>query len=314
MNIFLQLIQTIEPKQQSVKVIPSLLNDINNINETNCIQSQPQSAKSTLLIDELDKSFNAIIINLKHQYQINEILWMHSVRPKYSLYASLLTLLDSRYQLSSTYEEQTQLITNFIDLLLSKMVTDTKIAKIMTTLQPKSQDFVEAISNKLFQSELVVFYIALIFDLNIIVVTPIENLKHQITYYYADQQYDQCKPHIMLYCDLSHVYSPILVDHVSNVQSVNPQLLNYYDHPLIAQFDQDFNKHVVCLKNYIKPNKPYKSDLSTKLNKMTADELRELTKSKNLSITKPSLKTNKVIYKTKAELIESLEPLMVDEY
>ena len=255
-----QLIALLEPNQKDY--VPRYNSDfIANVT----VSKTP--IKSTL-VDHLSESLTSTVLGWKKTFGFSdEEISKINIQPvgrKNSLYASILSILQKQYNIS-VYNQKLEMIETFIRFLIAKMELDTKTKQLMKKCQIKQNLLIDEIKNTNYQSNNVVYYISLIFDLNIVILT-----QSDIEIYYCDETYDDCKPHILLYRDFCQIYYPInyhtIQHHSINSNSIDSNsmdsnsidsnsidcnsiqqigILIYFDDPIIKQIiDQCNNKKV----------------------------------------------------------------------
>lgn len=141
----------------------------------------------------------------------------------YNLYTCILCQLCQKYKMSINFEQQSELIDELQRLLISKLTLDFSIKKIIheTTIRPYT--LINEIKNEHYQSPNVVWYLSLVFDLNIIILPT--NIEKNVEIYFSDSNYDECKPHILLGRNDLNIYCSIIYDCLP--------LLTYHDHAII---------------------------------------------------------------------------------
>ena len=296
------LIKLLEPNQK-----PFVSQHKNT--EPQTIQSQVQKADETLKIN-LKQKLQSTIINWKQSFKLSENdcknLEIQPIGRRNSLYASLLSLLHPKFSLSFTYSQKQEIMDNFLRLLISKMEIDTKIKLFMKTVNLKSNTLIDEIKDSQYQSQNVIYYISLILDLNIIVLSQSE-----IELYFCEDKYDNCKPHILLYKDFNQIYYPVTYKTLNETQ-----LLIYHDHQLVRTLTDNYNKKIICKKNYekiIKPRPQLNESSTLSYKTLLVAELRKFAESKGIKTIKMGELTNRRTYKTKAELIAELDNLRETE-
>lgn len=140
-----------------------------------------------------------------------------------SFYTSLLYLLSQNYQLSLTYDQKLTLIDELQRLLISRLDLDLRINKSILELGLRVNQLIDEIKNDKYQSPNVIFYVSLVFDLNIIVIA----VEDQVKFYYSDPNYDKCKPTVLIHRDDQGTYHPMTYQSQS--------LINYHEHPVVKQ-------------------------------------------------------------------------------
>jgi hypothetical protein len=153
-----------------------------------------------------------------------------------SLYISFLYLTSPTYQQSITYAQKSQLIEQLQNFLTLKLYTDPVVGRFLSDVQtPKClEKFQDEIKQTRHYSDNVVLLMAIVFDLNILVLSS-DNA--DIKHYHSDTTFDDCKPFVVMVIDSFGVYRPV-------VYSKNT-IVNYYDHPLIPFLLNSKNNHVV---------------------------------------------------------------------
>jgi hypothetical protein len=160
----------------------------------------------------------------------------------------------------------------------------------------RPNQLIEEIKNEHYQSPNVIYYLSIVLDINLLILSS-----HELELYYKDDLYDHCKPHVILYKDKNQIYYPIFYQ--TDDFSSSSQFLNYYDHSLIRCIIDNMNKKVICHKNYIK-NPPQSTTTGLK---ETVIELRKIAEAKGIEIRKMSEVSGRRVYKTKSELLADLE-------
>lgn len=293
MDQLTNLIKTLEPDQK--EFIPEYKFD--NIE----VQTTQNS-----LIDVLKNPLQSMISHWKHQYKWPETeASMLSISPngrKNSLYSSLLCLVHPKYNLACTHMQRIEIIDNFVRMVISKMELETRIKIFLHDLKLRPNFLIDEIKNDQYQSPAVVYYLSLVLDLNIIVLSS-----NEIELYYCEETYDNCKPHVLLYKDSSQTYYPIVSGTLNE-----KQLLIYHNSDLIKNLINNYSKKVICKNNYLKGTNQHKkvpvwTDNKTSYKAETALELRKVAESKGIDTRKISEITGKRIYKTKSELLADIE-------
>jgi len=268
---------------------------------------QVQNQESTLLTN-LRNPFKTVLSQWKTTYKWSdndadqvEIL---PIGRKNSLYASLLCLIHQRYNLTCTYNQRMEMIDEFIRFIISQIDKNNKIKSFIRETRLRSNQLIEEIKNDHYQTPDVIFYLSLLFDINIIIMSSTE-----LELYHCDNTYDNCKPHIIFYKDSSQIYYPVCYKTLTH-----NQLLTYHDNAIIRSLVDSFTKKIICKKNYIKKvTKKTQSDIdiSDSINRPikneTVIELRKIAESRGIDIRKISEVSGKRIYKTKSELLADLE-------
>jgi hypothetical protein len=290
MNSLHNLIKLLEPDQKP------FISDANcNVFGETKAPHQPSS-----LLKSLQKPFDDVISQWKISYKlsdedINKVEILPIGRHN-SFYASLLYLIYQKYNMTCTYNQKTEMIAEFIRFIISQMETNMRIKSHLKGTHLRVNQLIGEIKNEDYQSSRVIYYLSLLFDLNIMILTSDE-----CELYYSDDSYDDCKPHILFYKD-SQIYYPIVYK-----TDTGTQLLTYYDHSFIKCLIDNFNKKIICHKNYAKKTKiepTKKTSLDYRHEKVT--DLREIAKSKGIDIHKISESSGRRIYKTKIELLSDL--------
>jgi len=197
------------------------------------------------LATKVEPTQETIIDSLLKQYQINDPLTLFPADRDYTLYASLLNLLDPDYKLS-LYSDKSATVSQFIDFIISRISTDVRIKKHLADLRLTGEALIPEIRDRNYQSPNVIYYLCIVLDLNIIVFTS----SGCPDLYYADDQYDNCKPHVLLYRDNNQKYASVIYGSPSG-----SQLLTYHGHALIRRIADTYQKKVICRKNYLGPSK-----------------------------------------------------------
>ena len=300
MDSIRQLISILEPHQRDF--IPQ------NKFESNDLNNQIKPSETSHLINSLSNPLRIIILDWKqtHKFPDEEInrMEIQPVGRRNSLYASILSILHNQYNLTTSYNQKSEMIEIFVRFLIAKMELDTKIKLFMKNLRIKKNTLIDEIKNPHYQSDNVIYYLSLILDLNIIILG-----KSEIELYYSEEIYDSCKPHILLYRDMNQMYYPINYKKLNNNTNDQMQLLIYYDDSIIKKIVDNYNKKVINKKNYIKTismQSQFKSE-KVNYNSLLVTELRKISEAKGIDVRKVNPLTNKKIYKTKSELITEIE-------
>lgn len=138
----------------------------------------------------------------------------------YNLYASILCQLCPKYNMLFSFEQQYELIEEFIRFIISKLDTDMKIKHTIHNTKIHPTHLIEELKQVDTRSNLVIWYVSLVLDINIIVLTG-----DKVEVYFSELIYDNCKPHILLGRNEHDVYQPIIYDKM--------RLLTYFDHNII---------------------------------------------------------------------------------
>lgn len=283
MNLLEQLIHTLEPNQI--------------IYQGDVKSSQSSLSSSSSLIKSLENPFLKIVGEWKNTFKISDSdLIKLEIIPnsrKYSLYTSLLTLLSDHYNLSSSYQTKNEIVEQFIYWIISRMELDTKLKLFMKNLKIRQNLLIDEIKNCDYQSQSVVYYMALIFDINICVMT-----KSEVLIYTTQEEYDPYKVNILLYRDVNQIYYPIIYN-----KTHENQLLGYHSNQIVKCLVDGFNKKIICKKSYSKESG---TQQCLEYKTYTLENLRTEAKSRNIEIKKISEISGKSIYKTKAELMADL--------
>jgi hypothetical protein len=330
MEAYIQFIKSIEPNQKEMSSVPEMLGS----SEAFKLLAKGHSETKSQLVTELEANLDTYAVQLQKQYGISESLQIVPSGRKRSLYTSLLSLIDQKYVTSPTYEEKFAMISESIKFMIAQMTINTRVHDHVQRMKVRLNQLIDEIKDDNYQSGLVVYYLSLLFDVNIIVLTPTSEISKplEMEFYFAEEAYDNCKPHLIFFRDQTRVYSPVIYGPAKETQ-----LLNYYDHPIVQKLSDSFDKKAICAKDYIKPvglvsSKTKQTNASTvvaplnsttaktipkhaidvdklenvNLNKLSLVQLREIAESCEIAITKLSEKTGKPINKTKAQLIEDL--------
>lgn len=159
-----------------------------------------------------------------------------------NLYNSIMTLIYIKYSYAYTYDQRNNIINQLIDFVTMQMELNSTIINTLKKTNINKQRLITELHNQQYQTTNVVFYLALVFDINIIIIT-----KQQIEVYSSDQEYDDCKPHLLLYQDETQIFHPIIYDHLAP-----NQFLTYYDHPIIPLLVKGFKTKMITLKDRLK--------------------------------------------------------------
>lgn len=252
----------------------------------------------------LKQKLQAVISNWKQLYNLSaedcNHLEIQPIGRKNSFYSSLLSLLHPKYSLIFTYSQKQEILENLLRSLISKMEIETKVKMFMKGLNLNTNALIDDIKDNQYQSQTVVYYISLILDLNIIVLS-----NNDCELYFCEEKYDDCKPHILLYKDSNQIYYPVTYKTLNE-----SQLLSYHDHQLIRNLVDNYNKKVICKKNYEKIVKKREITSSiTSYKTLLAADLRKFAELKGLKTVKINEINGRQIYKTKAELLMELDSL-----
>lgn len=188
---------------------------------------QKNNTSDTVLppITHINDPFENIILNWKNYFHLSdacvEKLEAIENTRTYSLYTSILYILSTKYITLYTFDQKNECIDEFIRLLISKMVMDITIKNSVEKMAIKADTLIDEIKNEQYQSPNVIFYISVVFDLNIIVLPQSEN-RPRIEIYSSDDVFDTCKPCIILGRTVQDVYFPVQYNKTS--------ILIYYDH------------------------------------------------------------------------------------
>lgn len=300
MDAIRQLINILEPQQKDF--IPQNKFNFDSGNQT------IKPSQTSNLINSLSNPLKIIILDWKHTHKFpdEEINRMEilPVGRRNSLYASILSIIQDQYNLTTTYDKKLEMVEIFIRFLIAKMELDTKIKSFMKNLRIKQNVLIDEIKNSHYQSDNVIYYLSVIFDLNIIILA-----KSEIELYYSEEIYDSCKPHILLYRDLNQIYYPINYKKTNMRSNNQTQLLIYYDDSIIKKIVDNYNKKVINKKNYVKMMSTKLKSTSEKINYsgLLVTELRKIAELKGIDIRKLHPLTNKKVYKTKLELVTEIE-------
>lgn len=207
---------------------------------------QKANNKETKLVKTITNTPKSLFAHWKFSHKLSdgEINGLDIIMngKKNSLYMSLIQLLYPDYSVTYTYSQKIAICENFIRSIISKMEIDTKIKLFMRDLKFKQNSLIDEIKNETYQSDVVLYYISLVLDINIIVLSS----ANDIEVYYSEDKYDNCKPHILLYRDNNYLFHSIITI------GKESHLLNYHDHVIIKKLMDNHNKKIYCKKTYLK--------------------------------------------------------------
>lgn len=207
------------------------------------VKTQIASTTSTLLIKNFTDTTQTITKTLKQVWNLPEDqITIQNVGKKNSLYVSLLTLILNKYNYSTNYNQKMEIIDGFVRLLISNMELNPRINSTLRDLKVRHNQIIEEIKNDQYQSPLVIYYVSLVLDLNIVILSD-----HSCELFISDNEYDNCKPHIILYKDKTHIYHPMIYKDFRS-----SQYLTYNETPFIKKLIDNPNKKVTCKRNYLK--------------------------------------------------------------
>lgn len=316
MEAYIQLIKSIEPNQKEMVSQPELLEDL-RIQKSASIQE----VKSHLMT-ELEADYDALSVQIQKQFKLTETTRIIPSSRKRSLYVSLLSLIDQKYSMTPLYEDKCQMVSESIKFMIAQLTINQRVRTAITNLKVRVNQLIDEIKDETYQSSLVVYYLSLLFDINIIVLSELQSEKEkniEVEFYFGEDKYDNCKAHLVIFRDQMKVYSPVILG-----SPKDSQLLTYYNHPIIQELADSFDKKIICAQNYIKLAKEIPVEVPEKvikkmkdpinldqianvnLNKLSLAELREIAQSCQIETQHTSSKTGKQIHKTKAELIADL--------
>ena len=262
------------------------------------IAHPPVQAK-TQLMDTLSTPLIKIIHGWSQQWNIppDEVnkLEIFTIGRKYSLYASLLTLLYSKYNYLIHSHQKDAYHRIFIDFIISQLEKNQTIKKNMRSNKLRVNQLIQEIKDDKHQTADVIYYLTMLFDINIYILT-----EKNITLYFSEETYDNCKPHVLLYRNTNQTYYPIIYQDVTD-----SQLLLYHDQSILQILYENFSKKIICGKNYLKKN----NHLSGKLNRYKVAQLRKLAEENDIEIKKTSTVSGHPIYRHKSQLVKDLSEL-----
>ena len=141
MDSIRQLISILEPHQRDF--IPQ------NKFESNDLNNQIKPSETSHLINSLSNPLRIIILDWKqtHKFPDEEInrMEIQPVGRRNSLYASILSILHNQYNLTTSYNQKSEMIDIFIRFLIAKMELDTKIKLLMKNLRIKKNTLIDEI-------------------------------------------------------------------------------------------------------------------------------------------------------------------------
>jgi hypothetical protein len=155
----------------------------------------------------------------------------------FSLYTSVLNLISTKYITLHTFDQKSTFIEELIRLLISKIDTDVSIRKQFVI---KSNTLIDDIKNQHYQSPTVILYLSVVLDINIIVVSD-DNDRPHVEIYLGDEEFDTCKPCIILGRTTQNTYYPVYYD--------NTAILIYYEHAIIPLLVKHANTILINLPN-----------------------------------------------------------------
>lgn len=301
MDLFHNLVKSLEPNQKQFVPDPSF----------DLVVSTELLPQTSVLLSAVKNQLTTLVSRWKTMYKFTDEetnkLEIFPIGNKNSLYDSLLCLIYHKYLCACTYVQKSEMIEEFIRFIISKMETNPKIKSFLQNTRLRQNQLIEEIRNCHYQSPDVIYYLSILFDLNIIVLSS-----NELELYYSENRHDNCKPHILLYKDPNHIYSPIFYKN-----GTDAQFLTYHENPLIKCLTDNFNKKVICHENYVKKINTPKINRTTVLNNAdnkTIDyknepvtSLRKIAENVSVDILKVSAITGRRIYKTKGELLNDLQ-------
>lgn len=153
----------------------------------------------------------------------------------YNIYKSIICQLCPKYNMLYCFEQQIELIEEFIRFLISRMNIDVKIKQTIQSTNIKPSQLIKEIKQMIYYSQCVVWYISLVLELNIIVLTT-----NGIELYYGTANYDKYNPHILLGKNEHNVYQPIVYG--------NNRLLSYFENHIIKSIiDSKMAHEINCI-------------------------------------------------------------------
>lgn len=189
-------------------------------------------APSTIHVEKNNHSVPLSICNDKWEIIDNNKI--------YSLYDSLLSILCQKYMLTYTFDEKKCMIDEFIRFIIKSLELNPILKNLVKRKRYNQSRMMDDIKNKVYQSDNIIFILSIIFDINIIVVQM--NHVDQIEVYYNDQEYDTCKPNVLVGRDEFNYYRAIIYD--------DTPLLMYHENDIIKQLFSNTNKKEFNLLNY----------------------------------------------------------------
>lgn len=280
-----QLIQTLDPNQKKFT------------GDLSVFGQMPQIMQSSQLIRSLENPFLNIVAQWKNLYKLSDIdlikLEIIPTSKKYSLYTSILTLIYDVFHTCPSFGQRMELVNQFILWLISRMELDTNVKLFLKNLKLRPNLLIDEIKNINYQSHSVVYYLSLVFDINIVVIT-----KQEAEIYTSLNEYDNCKVNILLYKDDNQIYYPVTYGKLND-----SQFLVYHNNNVIKSIIDSYNKKIICKKSYCKE---VGQQQSLEYYGSTLESLRTEAKNRGLEIKKISEISGKSIYKTKAELTADL--------
>jgi hypothetical protein len=188
-----------------------------------------QNSNSTLYDIIIGQSHDTItqIKNLYHlSNDITEHLSIIEIEHHNNLYKSLLNLLLPKYQMCFTIEQKNQMVDEFVRFLISQIDLKSNVKSRLRDCRLHQNKLIEEIKSQHLDRHMILLYIAILFGLNIILLS-IGTETHQIEIYYDDETCDLCKPFILIDYNECNLYRPLVYD--------GKTILTYYDHPIIPQ-------------------------------------------------------------------------------
>jgi hypothetical protein len=177
------------------------------------------------------------VVDDRLQQMFGDALVVFENSRQYSLYTSLLCLLCPKYNMLFTYEQKIEMVDEFVRFIIAKLETDVTIKRRIS----HPNQLITEIKDKIHQSVNVVYYVAMVLDLNLIVLSNNNEL------YFSDTTYDTCKPHVLLKRDDQNLYSPVIYQQTP--------ILTYYDHPVIptlVEGKQGWNPPIIVTSDKVK--------------------------------------------------------------
>lgn len=184
-------ILSIAPQQQPFIKLPNSISLTNSIKWTNLYHLDESEFSQLTLVDCVYQS---------------------------SLYNSILYLLSPKYQLSVSPTQKDVIINDFIRFTITQLETKHTIKLPINSL-------ISELKDKSRQSNIIIYCIAMILDLNIIVLSASDN--NNVELYYHEKEYDNCKLHIVMYRDPQSRYSPVLVQKKPMVNCFENQVISH---------------------------------------------------------------------------------------
>ena len=249
LNNLEQLLQFIEPNQKDFIIHRKW--DTHAISKSKVNTTKPElilkvNAKKSDLILTLEQPLESIVKHWQTIYKFSgndtEKMCIYPVGRKMSLYASILCLVYDKYTRCVSTDQKMTIINNFILQTISRMELDTKIKLFLKNLKVRTNTIIDEIKNDNYQSPLVIYYMSLILNINILVISATG-----LELYFGSNSYDNCKPHIMIYIDSNHTYHPIIYSSL-----LESQLLGYHENTIIQLLIDNCNKKIICQKNYLR--------------------------------------------------------------